>query len=206
MNFDRVAPHYLWLETLAFGDKLQEARTAFVRHVETPRRVLIVGEGNGRFLSEFVRWHPAAEVDCIEASGRMIELARAGFEAKQVHFIRALVSEVELDQIHYDLVVTHFVLDCFDEETLPPLLAKLAQAATADASWLIADFCVPPRGWRRLGGRWLISLMYLFFRLVAGLETKRLVDYRPLLRANGFALKASKSSPNDIVRSEWWRR
>src|SRR5437016_5407100 len=51
MNFDRVAPHYRWLETVTFGSALEKSRNYWIRRVPRPKRALIVGEGNGRFLS-----------------------------------------------------------------------------------------------------------------------------------------------------------
>ena len=70
MNFDRIAPWYRSLEWIVFGDKLQRCRIASLAEIGAPRRVLIVGEGDGRFLAEFLRVHPDAEVDCLDASVR----------------------------------------------------------------------------------------------------------------------------------------
>lgn len=206
MNFDRVAASYRWLETIVFGGKLQQARLAFVRQIALPRRVLIVGEGNGQFLAELLRVHPGVPVDCIESSARMIELARRAMGAREVTFIEADVRTFALAEDSYDLIVTHFLFDCFPEETLVPLIRRLAGAATSDAHWLVADFCYPARGWRRFWGRFLIAAMYLFFRVVANIEARRLVDYRPLLRGQGFECRDEMVSPNEMIRSELWRR
>jgi ubiquinone/menaquinone biosynthesis C-methylase UbiE len=206
VSFDRVAPHYRWLETIVFGQQLQAARIAFLNEIESPQRVLVVGEGNGRFLAEFARAHPAAEIDCVEASGRMIELARRRVRDTSVHFIHGDVSEVELPAATYDLIVTHFFLDCFEEEALSFVITKLANSAAPHAQWLIADFCLPEKNWRHLCGRFLIALMYSFFRVVSGIEARHLVDYRPFLQAEGFSLTSDTLSPNDMIRSEVWRR
>jgi ubiquinone/menaquinone biosynthesis C-methylase UbiE len=207
VSFDRVAPHYRWLETLVFGNQLQQARVAFMREIGSPRRALIVGEGNGRFLAEFVRSHPAAAVDCIEASGQMIELARRSLDPQAcVNFIQTDIGGAELAPNSYDLLVTHFFLDCLGEGALAAVIVKLANSATRDAQWLVADFSEPSKSWRRLPARFLIALMYFFFRLAAGIEARQLVDYRPLLQAEGFVLAEAPQSPNEIIRSERWRR
>jgi ubiquinone/menaquinone biosynthesis C-methylase UbiE len=206
VSFDRVAPHYLWLETVAFGNQLQRARIAFVREIGTPRRVLIVGEGNGRFLAELLRVYPGLQVDCIEASARMIALARQRVNAGQIHFIHANVQDAVLEAETYDLIVTHFLLDCFDEKTLPRLIDKLTSAATPAARWLVADFCEPTRGWHRWRARAVIASMYFFFRVVAGIEARQLVDYRPLLRGQGFDCTNEMIMPNEMIRSELWQR
>ena len=207
MNFDRVAAHYRWLETIVFGQQLQRARTAFVRQVGVPRRALVVGEGNGRFLAELLRAHPGLRVDCIDASARMIALARTELDDEsRVNFIQADIRAAALGAQQYDLIVTHFFLDCFAEETLAAVIAKLADCATPQAQWLVADFCEPGKGWRRLRARFLIATMYSFFRLLAGIEARRLVDYRPFLRAQGFSFTEAKFLPNEMIRSELWRR
>jgi len=206
VNFDSVAASYRWLETIVFGNQLQYARVAFLDKIEKPQRVLVVGEGNGRFLAEFVRRYPETSVDCVEGSARMIELARRAAGAAPVTFIEADVGTVALARNSYDLIVTHFVLDCFSAETLPPLIGKLTDAATTEAVWLIADFYYPADGWRRWWACVLIGFMYFFFRVVAGIEARRLVDYRPALRARGFECANEVILPNEMIRSELWRR
>ena len=136
----------------------------------------------------------------------MISLARRAVGTGPVRFIQADVSAVAFVKNSYDLIVTHFFLDCFSEETLPALIDKLAAAASANAVWLIADFCYSANGWHRWAGRALIGFMYRFFRVVAGIEARRLVDYRPSLRGNGFECAEEMASPNEMIRSELWRR
>ncbi len=207
MSFDRVARYYRRLETLAFGQQLQEARIAFVRQLNAPRRALVVGEGNGRFLAALLREDRAVRVDCVEASGRMIALARTELDVEsRVNFIHADIQTVKLVAQHYDLIVTHFFLDCFTKETLAAIIAKLANSAAPQAQWLVADFCQVRQGWRSLRPRLLIAMMYLFFRILAGIEARRLVDHRPFLQAKGFILARETLLPNEMIRSELWRR
>lgn len=205
MSFDRVAPHYRWLETFVFGNRLQQARIAFVRKIGSPRRILIVGEGDGRFLAELLRTGKSG-VDCIEASARMIALAQKQVPDAHVNFIQTDIRDLTLRQAHYDLIVSHFFFDCFAEATLAEIIARLADAAAPGARWLIADFCYPARGWHRWRARALIATMYLFFRAAAGIEAHRLVDYSPLLRAHGFELAKEHLSRRGEIRSQLWQR
>jgi len=205
VSFDRVAPHYRWLETLIFGNQLQQARVAFIREIEAPLRILIVGEGNGRFLAELMRTRQA-RVDCVEMSARMIDLARKQVPDAAVNFIQANIRNLALGRGHYDLIVSHFFFDCFTDGTLPGIIARLANAAAPDAQWLVADFCYPMRGWHHWRARALIAAMYFFFRTTAGIEARRLVDYSPLLRANGFMLRKELLSQRGEIRSQLWQR
>jgi SAM-dependent methyltransferase len=206
VSFDRVAPHYRWLETLVFGNQLQRARVAFMREIGSPRRVLIVGEGDGRFLAEFVRSHPGAAVDCIEASGRMIELARARNPEGRVNFTHRDVRDVSLEAGCYDLIITHFFLDCLAGATLGEVVQRLARAATADAGWLLADFRVPVSSWKNVRAQLWIRAMYFFFRLTSGLQAQRLDDPSPFLEAAGFECVRQRLAGFGMIKSEFWRR
>ena len=53
----------------------------------------------------------------------------------------------------FDLVATHFFLDCFRRDELERLVAKVAASATDEARWLLADFRVPASGWRKWRAR-----------------------------------------------------
>jgi hypothetical protein len=55
MSFDRLAPHYRWLEWVLAGRKLQRCRTAFLDEIGRADATLLVGEGNGRFLGELLK-------------------------------------------------------------------------------------------------------------------------------------------------------
>lgn len=207
MNFDRIARWYHACEALAFGRTLQRARVALLSDLATPREALIVGEGDGRFLREFLRRFAGTNVTCVEASLQMIELSRRqiGRSAHRVTFIQADIREVSLQAGAFDLIVTHFVLDCFRESDLARVVGKLGTAATRDAQWLLSDFVLPhtflARQWSKL---WL-RMMYRFFRVVADIEAKELVDPTPFLREQ-FALVSQRQFRQGMVKSELWQR
>ena len=136
----------------------------------------------------------------------MLELARARVGDRYTQFIQADIREAAFPPARYDLLVTHFFLDCFERKELHAVVDKLAGAATPDAIWLVADFQKPPRGWPRVWGRLLIATMYLFFRSLSSLKARRLVDYGPFLTGNGFSLTNEVVSPNQMIRSQLWRR
>lgn len=206
MNFDLVAPHYRLLETIAFGNALQKARTCWIQQIPRPRRALVVGEGNGRFLCELLRAHPRIDIDCVDASGGMLALARARVRRLRPESL-ASVRFFHLDVLNwsppdsYDLLVTHFFLDCFPREQVGAIVAKLAQAARPTAIWLIADFCIPHRRFARTHAKFWVRMMYAFFRVVAGIPTKELVDPTPYLQCNGFIGRSLRLSRGGMLRS-----
>src|SRR5215207_7803568 len=169
MTFDRLAPHYRWMEWILAGSKLQRCRTAFLPHIRPPRHALLLGEGNGRFLVELLRAHPRGRVLCVDASAPMLESARARLRPHRlsddrVEFLHADLLKWPAPTESFDLLVSHFFLDCLRPEQLAQLVPRLAMACSPDARWLLADFCEPPAGAAKWRARFILRAMYLFFR------------------------------------------
>ncbi len=211
MSFDTLAPHYRWMEPLLAGEKLQRCRVAFLAHVTTAKRILIVGEGHGRFLVECRRALPAAQITCVDASQRMLAIARsrlanAGLGSERVTFLHADVLAWNPPAGVADLLVTHFFLDCFRPEQLRLLIAQLAQAAQPHAAWLLSDFQVPPAGLPRLRARLILKAMYVFFRVATRLPAGKLSCPDDLIRNQGFELRHRHQSEWGLLRSDFWER
>jgi len=209
MNFDRIAPHYRWIEMLCAGPLLQRCRTAFLGGIPSPRHALIVGEGNGRFLVSFLRAHPEAQVTCVEASAAMLQLARArlaasGLNARSVEFLHADILRWTPPRRRFDLLVTHFVLDCFGSDQLAAIIARLADATTPEARWLVADFREPASGFAKWRARAVIRSLYFFFRRVARLSATRLTPPDSLLARHGFVLRERRTWDWGLLHSDLW--
>jgi ubiquinone/menaquinone biosynthesis C-methylase UbiE len=207
VSFDLIAPHYRWLESIPFGHRLQAARIAFLDQVGTPKRALIVGEGDGRFLEVLLRKHPAIIVDCVDASARMLELARERVhDVSRVQFLHEDLMAWSPRENVYDLIVTHFFLDCFAGDEIAIVVAKLARVAMSDAVWLLADFSIPSRGIAKVHAQLWLRAMYRFFRLTTRINGRELIDPSEFLRAHGFHLHARRIQRLGLVKSELWRR
>ena len=212
MSFDAVAPWYRALETIAFGNALQRCRVACLREIPAPRRVLIVGEGNGKFLAELLRVHPGVQVDSVDASERTLQLARERIKnglpalCGQVRFLHQDITNWAPPEDRYDLVVTHFVLDCFAPAELTRIIRFLASSTTPEANWLLADFRLPDRGFSQLRARVWLAAMYLFFRFTAQIRARELIDPTPYLHAQGFVLGCQQLFRGGMLKSELWRR
>lgn len=196
------------MEYTAFGTALERRRTAFLGDVSAARRVLALGDGDGRALFALLRCVPQAHVTYVDTSAKMLQLACARVgpaDADRVTFRQADARVARLaenlDGAKYDLIVTHFFLDCFSEREAPPLVEKIARAADPAARWMVSEF----RPAHRLA-RMLIAIMYAFFGKATGLETRRLVDHHPLLLRNGFRLQRAEHAWAGMLASELWAR
>jgi ubiquinone/menaquinone biosynthesis C-methylase UbiE len=191
MSFDPVARVYHLVEALVFGRTLQRARVAWLGEVADARRALIVGEGDGRFLEQLLVIAPSVEVVCVDGSAGMLSVASKRIGASErVQFVHADLGAYEPTG-RYDLVVTHFVLDCFDEPGVAALAARLTATLAPGGRWLLADFRVPTGVLRALRARFWLAVMYRFFRIATKLRVKRLVDPTSILELNG------------LVRARW---
>lgn len=186
---------------------MQRARTCWIDTIARPKRTLILGEGDGRFLCELVRAYPKIDVDCIDASEAMLQLARARLRRthpesfSRVHFIREDILKWS-PRKSYDLLVTHFFLDCFPGRELQAIIAKLASAAEPGAVWLIADFTIPRKKFARAHARLWLRMMYTFFRATAGIAANELVDPIPYLDGHKFIRASGNLSRGKMLRSD----
>jgi ubiquinone/menaquinone biosynthesis C-methylase UbiE len=197
MNCDFIAPWYRWLEYASFGRTLERRRSAFLGCIAEARRVLVLGDGDGRALVGLLAAAPDARVDAIDLSARMLELARGRAASARVTFHHADARTVPLPEAEYDLVVTHFFLDCFEEEEMERLVARVAAAASPQARWLVSEFRNPGI---------VVAVLYFFFRLTTGLKTRRLVDHHPYLQRWGFHILRTEPAWRGLLASELWTR
>lgn len=207
MNFDPVARSYCWLERLTFGGALQRCRVALIDQLRHATNVLIVGEGDGRFLKEFLRVNTVSKVTVVDSSGEMIRLARARVgENERVHFVPADIREVELSGGEYDLVVTNFFLDCFSEAGIEMIIRNVSTKLADNGRWLWSDFAIPASGVRRQAARCMVGLLYWFFRLTTRLEARKLFDPGRAFQDAGFDSIEQASMRNGLLRSILWRK
>lgn len=207
MSFDTLAPHYRWMERVLAGEKLQRCRIEFLPVIPEPKCALLVGEGNGRFLTAFLARFPQAEITCLDASEKMLSESKRSIAcATEVQFIHADIFDWEVAETNFDLIVTNFFLDCFTPNQLQTVVAKVATAATPDAIWLLSDFCEPPAGWKKWRARWILASMYVFFRLATKLPAANLTPPDPFLSAAGFRLIDRVLYDWGLLHADLWKR
>jgi len=211
VSFDRLAPFYRGMEFVLAGGKMQRRRCAFLDEVKESQTALLVGEGPGRFLIPLLRANPRVQATCLESSEGMTgecraALAQGGYSGADVDFVTMDARRWVPPTGRYDLIATHFFLDCFPAEELRRVTQMLAAAGTPGGRWLISDFRLPPKGLSRLRARALLALMYGFFRAVTALPARRLEPPDQYLEANGFRLAKRQLSDAGFLHSDLWIR
>ncbi len=208
MNADRIARAYRWLEYAAFGYALEKARFDFLAYAADAQRVLILGEGDGRFLARLLEYNRYASVTVIDSSARMIELARGRVPASDLSRVRFLHADwrVLLPSEEFDLVVSHCFLDVLDSCETQAVIAKVSAVLAPGCPWLLSEFQVPEGFFRRLHARLWLRAMYAFFAATTGLRASKLPPYRDYLARCGFAEIDYRERRLGLIRSHVWRK
>jgi tRNA (cmo5U34)-methyltransferase len=203
-NFNWIAPIYDGLKTAVFGRSLDRAQIVFLDRIPVGASVLIVGGGTGWLLEPLLARGHTGRITYLETSGQMIARASRRVLGHQllgtVEF--RLGDETSLpSDARFDVVFTPFVLDLFTAQTIQQrMLPKLTKMLKPGGQWFITDFVVTANGWQKS----MIQVMIYFFRLTAGIETHRLVDWQALLAETDLILRERQLQISGMVSSEVW--
>jgi ubiquinone/menaquinone biosynthesis C-methylase UbiE len=164
----------------------------------------MLGEGDGRFLARFAQANPEASIEYVDSSIRMLDLARLRAGNGRICYKVADALNETRRAASYDLICTHFFLDCLEGQEIERLAERLRAAARPGARWLVSEFRQPRRGWQTVWAWLWLRGLYLFFGIATGLRTRRLADHRPVLAKHGFRLKCEETSWFGLLASELW--
>ena len=211
MNFDALAPHYRWIECLFAAGQLQRCRTAQLSALADPQKILIYGEGNGRFLGALCLRYPQVQVTCVDSSMTMLGLAKdhiqkLGIDTARVQFLHADARSSKPPGSEFDVIVTHFFLDCFRKNELKDLIPVIATTGCKNCTWLLADFHASDQTTTPVISKILLGTLYRFFGWTAGLSAKRLTSPDGILREAGFELKSRRDLFFGLLHSDVWER
>ncbi len=210
-NFNFIARPYRWLEYLALGRKLERCRLHFLPQLKNRSRALVLGDGDGRFLSALLTQNLDLQAVAVDTSAAMLQqleircehLTLRSRHRLQTHQADALSFLEASCGGSYDLIVTHFFLDCLSQPQVDALADMVLPKLAPNALWLISDFCIPT-GPMRLPATVFVRSLYLGFRILTGLRTTRLPDYAAALTRTGFVRVACHRSFLGILVTELW--
>ncbi len=209
-NFDLIAKPYRWLEYLTFGPALQKTRLHYLPALLNSRNALILGDGDGRFTAALLAANPNITIHAIDISATMLQLLRQRCEsaipnaAARLRTQEANALTVPLNS-NYDLIVTHFFLDCLTQPELNSLVTRVTKNMQPGALWLLSDFRIPSN-LAKLPAQLLIRSLYLAFRILTNLRTTTLPNHTTPLRQSGLTRIAYHHRLSGILTTELWRR
>lgn len=206
-SYGWTASIYSAAERLVFGSGLMRARLVLLPTLERATTILILGEGDGRFLEALVRQNPNARITVVDRSKRMLARAaeRVGV-CPNAHFAQQDASDflAALPQTRtYDAIVTLFVLDCLTASEVQLLVHQAAAKLAPNGGWLWADFAIPSSGPFRLIARMMLTLLYCFFRATTDTSGTSLVDTTPHFEAAGLRVVTRASGMFGMVETQY---
>lgn len=208
-KFDRLARVYRWMEWLSFGPCLSRCRRAFLPQLHPARRALVLGDGDGRFTAALLGQNHHVLVDALDASPAMLHSLRrrAGSNAGRLHTEICDLREWSPHPAHgYDLIVSHFFLDCLTTPEVFALAERVTSAATPDARWIVSEFAVPHGAFGRWVARPVVTVLYRAFAVLTGLRVRRLPNHSAALRAAGFSVLQQRRSLLGLLVAQMWQR
>jgi ubiquinone/menaquinone biosynthesis C-methylase UbiE len=206
-NFDRIARPYQALEYLTLGRWLERTRLHFLPELHSARNALLIGDGDGRFLAELLAANADLHATAIDRSAAMLHLLR---KRCAPYLDRLHTREIDaLDffpdgNAQYDLVVSHFFLDCLTEEQVNEVVGRLAPALSSEALWLVSDFQIPT-GALRVPAKVIVRALYLTFRILTGLQVTQLPDHAAIFMRAGFACIERRQFLGELLATELWQ-
>jgi cyclopropane fatty-acyl-phospholipid synthase-like methyltransferase len=206
-DFNRIARAYRWLEYLSFGPMLERCRYYRLKQLADRKRALVMGDGDGRFLAQLMRQNAHLEAEAVDSSAAMLGLVQqrvAVAGASDRLTVRREDARGFSPSGDYDLVATHFFLDCLTTEEVIALAERIRSHLLPGAVWVVSDFAIP-RGIFALPARLIVSLLYALFGLLTELEVRRLPRLGAAFRSAGFSLVDRKQWLGGLLCSEMWQ-
>ncbi|MCB1327159.1 MAG: class I SAM-dependent methyltransferase [Spirochaetales bacterium] len=188
-GFDRLAPLYD-LGTLPLASYLRMARSELLKHIPAPRSVLAIGDGSGRGVADLLARGKPERVCLVDISEAMLERAHrrcAAIETgAKIEYVHADIRELKFDgSFAFDLVLTHFLLDCFENSQVRAIVERVSRVCTPNALWYASDFS-QCRGLAALPADAIVRMLYGFFRVTCGIDADQLPDYGTCFEKSGW--------------------
>jgi SAM-dependent methyltransferase len=186
------------------------ARKSLADHLGDAQKILVLGDGDGRLLTELTQCHIDAKFTSIEQSPKMLQLQRnrirsAGAQDR-VNFIEADATMAKHFEQKHDAVVTAFFLDCFDNDSLDDLLPKILSSIADGGTLYFVDFCLPCEPFQRLYARWMLWTMHRFFAWQTGLRNRNLVDIPKKISNLGWDVQQQHDHHFKMITARIYRR
>lgn len=198
-NYDLIAPYYDCLSRIIFFRAQTTAQKEQLSFIENHQKILIVGGGTGWILEEISQIHQNLEITFIEISAKMIALAKQKKRGENKVVFVNLPIENFIDEVSYDVIITAFLFDNFARNRAAMVFERLNHKLKEKGLWLFSDFSNHHKT-----SRWqfiFLKTMYSFFKKVAHVEAKELIDMNPYFIEKGYATVTEKYYYGSFIKA-----
>src|SRR5687767_4231553 len=196
-GYNLIAPFYDDLAGFVYGQPLFDAQTFYFSEIPDGGKVLILGGGSGWILPFLFRQKPNVQVSYVEASEKMIELAKTrNCPVDRVQFILGTEASIPFN-FQFDAIILNFYVDGFSFNQLPSRLQLINTHMKTNAVWVVTDFVDTGRPNHRL----ILWLTHVFFRILIKHPNKRLVEWWKVFEQCGLKKKKEKLWKSGLIKS-----
>jgi ubiquinone/menaquinone biosynthesis C-methylase UbiE len=202
-NFNNSAWFYDRLSRLVYGRALINAQLYLLGFIKPGSRILIVGGGTGWILEELTKMHPSGlHITYVEIAAAMMNLSKKRDAGRnEIVYIQNAIEQETLTP-GFDIVITPFLFDNFTEQTLHIVFVHIHALLKQQGLWLNADFQLTGRWWQQF----LLKSMFVFFRLICGIEASKLPGIKGRFTTNNYAMVDEKAFFNDFIVASVYKR
>jgi len=202
-NYNNSAWFYDKLSRLVYGRALINAQIYLLGFIPPASKILIAGGGTGWILEELAKIHPSGlDITYVEISANMTALSQKRQTGQnKVTFVNDAVENVKLPG-GFDVVITPFLFDNFVDETVDRVFYHLHALLKPGHLWLNADFQLTGRWWQNI----MLQSMFIFFRLLCGIEASRLPAIEKRFDTNGYNVVENKTFFGDFIVARVYRK
>ena len=201
-NYDNAALFYDALAGLVYGKALKNAQAWLLEYIPAGSSVLVAGGGTGWILEAIAQRFSGLQITYVEISQNMMARSKKKNKgSNQVDFIN-LPIESYTSERRYDVVTTCFLFDNFTQHNCERIFTHINKQLKPGGVWLNADFRLTGKWWQTL----LLKAMLTFFRILCGIESRKLPDMEDLFAAAGYTQTAEQSFYGQFIRSTVYRK
>ena len=173
MNYGKVSQSYQFLSRMVFGNALLNAQRKALSKLRFPCNVLMIGGGDGEILKHLSDFEGV--LDYVEISSEMVLVAQSKTNLSINWHIQDIFS-FKTDR-KYDVIFMPFLLDNFTTKQCSELITHLKPMLKKEGQVIVVDFTEVPNLWQKV----LLSCMYSFFRLIAGVKTAKMPEIEQIM-------------------------
>ena len=165
-----------------FQGSLHSSQIHFLDKLPKLSKALVLGGGTGKFLVALLLSDKVERVVYVDISPGMISKAKDKIQKlnleDKVDFICGGLESIPADQ--YDLICTHYFLDCFGSEQIEEVIQHLKKSLAEDGIWHLTDFYLDSES--SFLRKKFVAFLYFFFRLSCGLNVDKLANFKKIFK------------------------
>jgi ubiquinone/menaquinone biosynthesis C-methylase UbiE len=180
-NYRYIAWYYDALAQFIFGNRLENSKRAHLHFIEENNKILIVGGGTGKLIEYIENIDRNVAVDFVEPTANMFFRAkRRLFSTIDAQFYQIPIQE--FSGSGYDIIITNFFLDQFDEEEATTIVQHLKTKLNCGGRFIFSDFIKT----ENLRDQIISKVLFIFFRLLTRSSTNNFPPYEKIFLSSGF--------------------